>query len=76
MKVIVLLLLVCLATIHAQQPELKKPILKGKYSSQEPKEPTILDEFKERVVTLSAKNFDKIVLDRTKDVFVEFYANW
>ena len=25
---------------------------------------------------LDHKNFDKIVLDRTKYVFVEFYANW
>jgi len=28
------------------------------------------------VVVLTPSNFDKIVLDRTKDVLVEFYAPW
>jgi hypothetical protein len=31
---------------------------------------------KESVVVVNDKNFDSIVLDTTKDVFVEFYANW
>lgn len=28
------------------------------------------------VVVLTAENFDKVVLDDTKDVLVEFYAPW
>lgn len=28
------------------------------------------------VVVLTGDNFDKVVLDETKDVLVEFYAPW
>lgn len=34
------------------------------------------DETSDSVVVLSSENFDRVALDPTKDVFVEFYAVW